>query len=114
MKIPWMRGLVSQAPGSSTPPVRTSLPSFFSPFPRNTSTLVPPLPILGWHVWVEGKELPCETEVRATNRDGVVGQTDLLRRLSIDALPRTGHFNQQADGKITDDTVSCLKRSKRS
>ena len=69
-----------------------------------------PLPILGWHVWVEGKELPYETEVRATNRDGV-DQTDLLRRLSID-IASYGHFDQQADGKITDDTGKLPKARK--
>jgi hypothetical protein len=41
------------------------------------------MPIDGWRVWVEGKELPYETEVRATNKNGV-DQTGLLRRLSID------------------------------
>jgi hypothetical protein len=72
------------------------------PLPAENLTFTPrPLPVLGWHVWVEGKELPYETEVRATNGSGV-DQTDLLRRLSID-IASYGHFDQQPEGKITDD-----------
>ena len=72
------------------------------PLPAENLIFSPrPLPILGWHVWVEGNEVPYETEVRAINRDGV-DQTDLLRRLSID-VASFGHFDQQPEGKITDD-----------
>jgi hypothetical protein len=70
------------------------------PLPAEHLSFSPrPLPIDGWHVWVEGKELPYETEVRATNPNGV-DQTDLLRRLSID-IASYDHFDQQPDGKVT-------------
>ena len=72
------------------------------PLPAEHLSFSPrPLPILGWHVWVEGKELAYETEARATNGNGV-DQSDLLRRLSID-IASYGHFDQQPDGKISGD-----------
>jgi Domain of unknown function (DUF4424) len=72
------------------------------PLPAEHLTFGPrPLPIDRWHVWVEGKESPYETEVRATNPNGV-DRTDLLRRLSID-IASYGHFDRQPDGKATGD-----------
>ncbi len=70
----------------------------FCPLPAERLSFSPrPLPILGWHVWAEGKELSYETEAQATNPNGV-DQTDLLRRLSID-IASYGHFDQQLLGE---------------
>jgi len=68
----------------------------------------------GWHVWVEGKELKYQTEVKAVadpspavpgNSDGL-DQAQLLRRMSID-IESFGHF--QADGYITPDVQRLSK-----
>jgi len=72
------------------------------PLPAQRLSFSPrPLKIEGWHVWVEGKELPYETEIRATNPNGV-DQTALLRRFSID-IASYGNFDQDANGKVTTD-----------
>jgi hypothetical protein len=71
------------------------------PLPGFNLTFSPrPLGIDGWRVWVEGKELQYSTDIRARTKG--VDRTDLLRRFSID-IESFGHFNQQPDGKITDD-----------
>ncbi len=64
-----------------------------------------------WHVWVEGKELPYETEVRATNGSGV-DQTDLLRRLRRSTLPRMVISISSPKERSRMTSISCLKRSK--
>ncbi len=51
--------------------------------------LAPP-PIVRWNFWVEGNEVQYETEVRATDENGV-DQTALLRRFPID-IASFGHF----------------------
>jgi hypothetical protein len=56
-----------------------------------------PVELSGWHVWVEGKELKYETEVKAVVNG--VDQAALLRRLSIDIVS-FGHFDQRPDGQI--------------
>src|SRR5271169_3230823 len=53
-----------------------------------------------WQVWVEGRELKYQTEVKAVVNG--VDQAALLGRLSID-ITSFGHFDQQANGRITDD-----------
>jgi hypothetical protein len=59
-----------------------------------------------WHVWVEGKELKYQTEVKALVNG--VDQAALLRRLSID-IESFGHFDQHADGNITEDIQKLSK-----
>jgi hypothetical protein len=71
--------------------------------------LAPP-PIAHWNFWVEGKEVQYETEVRATDENGV-DRTALLRRFPID-IASFGHFNRQPDGKVTGDLAK-LSRSQK-
>src|SRR5579862_4305010 len=68
----------------------------------------------GWHVWVEGKELNYQTEVKAVadpspavpgNSDGL-DQAPLLRRMLVD-IESFGHF--QVDGYITPDVQKLPK-----
>ncbi|HTS24324.1 MAG TPA: hypothetical protein VMH81_00500 [Bryobacteraceae bacterium] len=64
--------------------------------------------LFGWRVWVEGKELKYQTEIKAIAEqasglpglpDGV-DQAPLLRRLSVD-VESFGHF--QVDGMVAPD-----------
>src|SRR5579863_4806666 len=64
----------------------------------------------GWHVWVEGKELKYQTEVKAVanpsqavlgSPDGV-DQAPLLRRMSVD-IESFGRFHLEDDGKPSGD-----------
>jgi hypothetical protein len=64
----------------------------------------------GWRVWVEGKELKYQTEVKATvdpspavlgSPDGV-DQAPLLRRMSVD-IESLGHFHLEDDGRRSGD-----------
>lgn len=64
----------------------------------------------GWHVWVEGKELKYQTEVKAVanpsravlgSPDGV-DQAPLLRRMSVD-IESFGHFHLEDDGRRSGD-----------
>jgi hypothetical protein len=63
----------------------------------------------GWHVWVEGKELKYQTEVRAVvDPSGVPGSPDgmdqapLLRRMSVD-IESFGHLHLEDDGTRSGD-----------
>jgi hypothetical protein len=68
----------------------------------------------GWRVWVEGKELPFETEIRALAADARspqglgADQAGLLRRLSID-IETFGHFQWQSDGSATSEMSKLQK-----
>jgi len=66
----------------------------------NVSFSPRPLGVSGWHVWVEGKERPYETETKAVVKGA--DQSALLRRFSVD-IATFGHFDTDADGKIKGD-----------
>jgi len=64
------------------------------------SLFTPSVPgaLSGWHVWVEGKELQYQTEVKVAVNG--VDYATLLRKLAID-IESFGHFNQRPDGQIS-------------